>query len=52
VVNEDFSSLLSSRAKQEHLLSIEIEKIQELGWDFFNAIKVEDIRKRDKCFRL
>lgn len=52
MVGEDFSSLLSSRAKREHLLSIEIEKIQELGWDFFNAVKGDDIRKRDKCFRL
>jgi len=49
---EDFGSLLSSRARREHLLGIEIEKIQELGWDFFNAIKVQDLRKRDECFRL
>jgi len=52
MAGEDFSGLLSSRAKREHLLSIEIEKIQELGWDFFNAVKGDDIRKRDKCFRL
>lgn len=51
-LEESFSGLLSSRARREHLLGIEIEKIQELGWDFFNAIKGQDTRKRDKCFHL
>ncbi|MHA1285897.1 MAG: hypothetical protein ACTSPB_00710 [Candidatus Thorarchaeota archaeon] len=50
--DDSFGDLMRSRNRRDNLLGIEIEKIQELGWDFFNSIKARDYDKRNEIWRL